>query len=229
MSISALSFGANLFMYHNARVFIPFFSLMLIFLYRKKLLENKKYLIIPALIAITFSLILIPIIFSISGQLRYKGTTIFADVSPQYKNADLIAQDEESNQLTIGKILHNRRFVYIPILVDNYLSNFRLTYLFFTADMERHHAPEIGLLYLWDLPFILAGAYFLIRKKFESKSKVIILWWFIIAPVAASVTLGSSSFLKKRNIFASISTFRCNWRIHFLSKRKKKKTLCFYN
>lgn len=210
MSAAALAFGANLFMYHNARVFIPIYSLVLLLLFRKKLLDAKKYLIVPAAITLVFVVLLIPIITSISGQLRYKGTTIFADVSPQYRAAELIARDEEQGQLAIGRILHNRRFVYIPQLFDNYLSHLKPTYLFFTADMDRHHVPEIGLLYLWDLPFILAGIYFLARKNFDFKSKIIVFWWFLIAPIASSVTWGvphalrSEIYLPTYQIFAAI-------------------------
>src|SRR3989344_7937141 len=61
MSLSSLAFGANLFMYHNARVFTPLLAIILLFLFRQKLLSVKKYLIVPALIALVFSIILIPI------------------------------------------------------------------------------------------------------------------------------------------------------------------------
>src|SRR3972149_866909 len=47
MSLSAFAFGANLFMYHNARVFIPIYTLMLIFLHRRKLLQSIRLLILP--------------------------------------------------------------------------------------------------------------------------------------------------------------------------------------
>src|SRR3989344_3900257 len=161
MTLSSIAFGINLFMYHNSRVFIPIFSLMLLFLYKKILWKNKSYLVLPSIIALVFSIILIPIIFSVSGQLRFKGTNIFADASPQYKASEKIVQDDQSGQLLIGNILHNRRLVYIPILIENYLSHLKPTFLFFTADSDRHHAPQIGLLYLWDLPFILCGMYFL--------------------------------------------------------------------
>lgn len=213
MSLSSLTFGANLFMYHNARVFVPLFTLMLLIIFREKLLKNKKYLIIPAAIAVIFLIILLPIAFSISGQMRFKGTTIFGDVSPQYKAAEKIAQDKKSGQLLLGKLLHNRRFVYVPILIDNYLSHLKPTFLFFTADMDRHHAPLIGLLYLWDLPFILAGVYFLLRGNFDIKSKIIIFWWFLIAPVASSATWGvphslrSEIYLPTFQIFAAIGVF----------------------
>lgn len=213
MSLAALAFGANLFMYHNARVFIPVYTLALLIFFRKKLTGSAKFLIVPAVITGIFIALLIPIITSISGQLRYKGTTIFADVSPQYRAAELIAQDEEQGQLTLGRIFHNRRLVYIPILIDNYLSHFRPNFLFTTADMDRHHAPEIGLLYLWDLPFILAGIYFLIRRDFDFKSKIIVFWWFLIAPVASSVTWGvphslrSEIYLPTYQIFIAVGVY----------------------
>ena len=79
--------------------------------------------------------------------------------------------------------------------------------------MDRHHAPQIGLLYLWDLPFVLAGVYFLIRKKFETKPKIIIFWWFLIAPVASSVTWGvphalrSEIYLPTYQIFTAIGVY----------------------
>ena len=223
MSLAALSFGANLFMYHNARVFIPIYSLALLLLFRKQLLAAKKYLVIPAVIAIIFVALLVPIITSISGQLRYKGTTIFADVSPKFRASELIAQDKESGHELSGRIFHNRRLVYIPILIDNYLSHFRPNFLFTSADMDRHHAPEVGLLYLWDLPFILAGIYFLIRKDFELKPKIIVFWWFLIAPVASSVTWGvphslrSEIYLPTYQIFIAIGFYG----IHELVKSKR--------
>lgn len=223
LSLTAIAFGANLYIYHNARVFIPIFSLALVILFRKFIQKNIKYIIFPLLIFSIFIVFLIPIIFSISGQLRFKGTTIFSDASPQFRASGLIIQDEKAGLGPLGKILHNRRFVYVPILIDNYLSHFRPTFLFITADMERHHAPEVGLLYLWDIPFIITGAYFLIKNKFAISSKIIVLWWFLISPVAASVTWGvphslrSEIFLPTFQIFTAIGVYT----IFSYTKRKK--------
>jgi hypothetical protein len=80
--------------------------------------------------------------------------------------------------------------------------------------MDRHHAPLMGLLYLWDLPFILAGIYFLINKSFPFKSKITVFWWFLIAPVAASVTWGvphslrTAIYLPIFQIFAAIGFYQ---------------------
>lgn len=222
-SICAIAFGAGTFTYHNERVFIPLYSIALIALFRKFLLRNKKYIVLPILIFSIFVILLIPIIFSISGQLRFKGTTIFSDLSPQFHVSKLVAEDEKFGLGPLGKILHNRRFVYVPMLVDNYLSHFRPTFLFMTADLERHHAPGIGLLYLWDLPFIVVGIYFLIKNKFPKSSKIIVFLWLLISPVAAAVTWGvphslrSEIFLPTFQIFAAIGVYT----IFSYSKRKK--------
>lgn len=223
MSISAVAFGADIFMYHNARVFVPMFGFVLIILFGKTLYENLKYLIIPALITIGFVAVLIPIIFSVSGQMRFKGTTIFAIDAPRAKAADLVSLDEKYNLGFIGQIFHNRRFVYVPVIIENYLSHFRPEYLLLTADMDRHHAPLVGLIYLWDLPFILAGMYFLAKNKYPRSTKIMIFWWFLIAPVAASVTWGvphslrTEIYLPTFQIFSTLGIYN----IYRLAKRKK--------
>jgi len=223
LSGAAVAFGANLYMYHNARVFVPVYGFILVILFRKFLFKNVKKLIIPFLIFAILVAFLIPIVTSVAGQLRYQGTTIFSNLGPQYQASKMIAQDEESGWGAVGRIIHNRRLVYIPIIIDNYLSHFRPTFLFFTADMDRHHAPEIGLLYLWDLPFILGGMYFLLKNKFPKNSKIIIFSWFLIAPVAASVTWGvphalrSEIYLPMYQIFAAIGIFS----FYKYAKRKK--------
>lgn len=222
MTVASLAFGLNLFMYHNSRVFIPIYTLALLILFRNYLLINKKFLIIPAAVAIFFISLLIPIITSISGQLRFKGTTIFSDQSPLYRSSELVNQDKNQGQEIIGRILHNRRFAYVPILIENYFSHLRPTYLFFTADMERHHAPQNGLLYLWDIPFLITGVYFLISKNFPQKSKIIVFWWFIIAPIASSVTWGvphslrSAIYLPTYQIFSAIGIYY----LYLITKRK---------
>lgn len=211
--LTALTYGANLYMYHNARVFIPLFSIVLVVVYGKYLLKIKRYLALPATISVIFVIFLIPIVTSISGQLRFKGTSVFGDQSPVYKASQQLLDDKNSGQLLIGKLLHNRRLVYVPIIAQNYLSHLSPTYLFFSADMPRHHAPLIGLLYLWDLPFLLCGIYLLISKRLDIKSKTIIITWFFLAPIAASVTWGtphslrSEIYLPTFQIFAAIGLY----------------------
>lgn len=227
MCLASFSFGLNLFMYHNSRVFIPLFAIVLLILFKDKLLSIKKYLIIPALIATIFSVVLLPVIFSIQGQLRYDATTVFSDRSALYKASDKIEVDRKYDILLVGKILHNRRFVYIPTIIGNYLSHFNPSFLFFSDLFDntanRHHVPGLAMLYWWDIPFILAGIYFVIKNKLIFQSKIIVFAWFLLSPVAASVTWGSPHalrseiFLPTFQIFTAIGVYT----IYTYTKRKK--------
>jgi hypothetical protein len=67
--------------------------------------------------------------------------------------------------------------------------------LFFTGDeVNRHHPPQFGLLYLVSLPFILAGIYFLISRALPSSWIVFV--WFLLAPLAASLTFEAPHALR---------------------------------
>lgn len=227
MTLSSIAFGLNLFMYHNSRVFIPLLAVCLIFLFKEKLINSKKYLILPVIIAIIFSIVLIPIITSISGQLRFEGTTIFSDHTPLDESSQKIEYDKNHGIYLIGAIFHNRRLSYIPIIIENYLSHLKPAFLFFTADMDRHHAPEVGLLYLWDLPFILAGIFFIKRKNFDKNSKIILIIWFLLAPVAASVTWGVPHALRSEIYLPTFQIFIAVGFYYLYQSLKKNKIFLF--
>src|SRR5436189_4405125 len=46
----------------------------------------------------------------------------------------------------------------------------------------------LGLLYLWELPFLFIGLYMILFGTFQTKTKIILLTWFLLAPIPASVT-----------------------------------------
>jgi 4-amino-4-deoxy-L-arabinose transferase-like glycosyltransferase len=104
-------------------------------------------------------------------------------------------QYDKERQDILGEIIHNRRVVYAQSLASNYLSHFNPLWLFFTGDeVSRHHAPGFGLLYLVSLPFIIAGIYFLLSRTFSSSW--IIFVWFLLAPIAASLTFEAPHALR---------------------------------
>lgn len=72
------------------------------------------------------------------------------------------------------------------IIANNYLEHYNFNFLFITGDGQgRHHAPDVGLLYLFELPFLLAGLYFLVKDRPKFLPFLVI--WFIVAPMASSL------------------------------------------
>lgn len=213
MLVSTLSFGLSLFVYHSARIFAPLLVIALFLVFRKKLLANIKFLAPSTILATLTLLLLLPLMTSTAGVMRFHGTNIFSEVEPLQKATNNLAQDASSEREIIGKLLHNRRLAYAAKALRNYSSHFSPKYLFLEADQNRHHAPEVGLLFIWEIPFILLGTGLLIARNFAVSSKAVVIIWFLLAPLAAAFTWGvphsvrTVLFLPIYQIFTAVAIF----------------------
>ncbi len=190
LTLSAFLFGLSLYAYHSERIFSPLLVLMLIIIFRDEFItgfrKDKKNFIVAVFIGIIVVSPLIPIFLNKTTLTRLRGTSALAD------QTGLLAQNvkrleyDKSHGIWTGVIFDNRRLVWAKTLMDGYLSHYSLRWLFLTGDNARHHAPDMGLLYLWELPFLLYGM-FLLAQKGGGMGKL--LWgWFLIAPIAAAPT-----------------------------------------
>lgn len=190
--IAAAFFGLGMYAYHSERIFLPLLLCVLLVVYRKKIFvkEHTKTLITSCIVGLVVVLPLIPVLFNKSAMLRLRGTSSFTD------QTNLLARDirkiETDRQLgdKLGELLDNRRIVWAKTIASGYLSHFSLRWLFLTGDNPRHHAPDMGLLYLWELPFLLYGIYILLKSKTYKTEATLLVGWLLIAPVAASPTTG---------------------------------------
>jgi 4-amino-4-deoxy-L-arabinose transferase-like glycosyltransferase len=212
LSIASLFAALNLYVYQSEKVFTPLFVISLILIYRKKLFSlGKKYLLLALVVGlIVVAPMLLYIVTDKSSLLRVKGTSIFSSQTELLKTDILKLEQDTANNDKLGLILDNRRIVYAETIISGYLSHFDLNWLFITGDISRHHAPNMGLLYIFEFPFILFGIHKLIFGNFDKKSKFLVFAWFILAPVPASITTGvphavrTLNFLPTYQIFASI-------------------------
>jgi 4-amino-4-deoxy-L-arabinose transferase-like glycosyltransferase len=123
------------------------------------------------------------------------------------------------------EIIYNRRVVYIEKFIGNYFSHYNPIWLFSTGDsVPRHHAPEMGNLYLISLPFILLGIFFLLTRTL--KVSWIIFVWFLLAPLASSLTSDAPSALRSLIFLPTWQIFEAAG-IIFLFEKVKKKNLVF--
>lgn len=212
LSIAAFFAGLNLYVYQSEKVFTPLLIILLIVIFRKELLRiTKKYLFAAVVIAL---IVIFPIVFYMatdkSSFLRVQGTSIFSSQTELLgTNIQKLEQDLQNND-KLGLVLDNRRVVYAKAIIAGYLSHYNLNWLFLTGDIARHHAPNMGILYLFELPVILLGIYRLLFGNFSKKTKYLIFGWFLLAPVPASITTGvphavrTLNFLPTWQIFAAI-------------------------
>lgn len=190
LSLSTAFAALGIYSYQSERVFIPLLFIILVCIYFKDLKKIAlKYLL--AAVVIGLFVMLPMVIFTLGNPnslQRAKATSIFGNQTQILKNnVSDIARDHSNGDL-VGLALDNRRLVYVKQIAEGYLSHFDPNWLFITGDIARHHAPGMGLLYLVELPFLLAGIYLLLFGDYGRKSKLLIFLWFLAVPIPAAIT-----------------------------------------
>jgi 4-amino-4-deoxy-L-arabinose transferase-like glycosyltransferase len=226
--VSALFVGLSIYVYQSEKVFTPLFVVMLLIIYWRRLLQiPKKYLFAVVVFGlIVVSPMLIYITTNRAALLRVTGTSIFSSQTELLKNDITKLQQDVINHDKIGMVLDNRRFVFAATVVSGYISHFDPNWLFITGDISRHHAPGMGLLYLFEVPFILFGIYMLLFGDFDKKTKLVIFGWLLLAPIPASITTGVPHAVRTLNFLPTwqiLSAIGILYSFIFFNKYKKMK------
>jgi 4-amino-4-deoxy-L-arabinose transferase-like glycosyltransferase len=225
--ISVVFFGLSLYTYQSEKVFVPLIVLVLGFIYRDSLLKIKKELLISLALAI---LLIIPIITSTltpQGLIRFHATSAFSQDPIVYKESagNVLKYKNEGNIL--GQIINNRRLITLKIFTANYFSHFNPKFLFFNSGNESFKAPNFGLMYIWEFPFLILGIIFILKKS-DMKVKLLLSFWLLIAFIAPSLTTGAPHAMRAFNILPVpqiISALGIFWLINFIKKYKSNRYL----
>jgi 4-amino-4-deoxy-L-arabinose transferase-like glycosyltransferase len=180
--LSAVSFAATFYTFNSTRIFSPLLVLGLLIWQRKKLWPIKKWILIAGLVAVLLTAPLVPHLLSPEGRLRFKEVNIFTDLGVIQTTNRWMAVD---NNAFWSRIIHNRRIHFALLFLEHYFHHFEGKFLFISGDGNpKFSLQDVGELYLFDLPFFLAGVYFLIRKK--EKAVLPLFWWLLAAPLPAA-------------------------------------------
>lgn len=217
--------SASIYIYQSEKVYLPILFAVLGLIYFRQIVKIPKVWLFGTVI---LGLVLIaPMINGLvsdkNALLRARGVSVFYDQTEFLKkNAFKFSEDKKNNDL-IGIIVDNRRIEYGKAIVSGYISHFDLNWLFVTGDIERHHAPGMGLLYLFELPFLLIGIYILFFWPYSIKTKLTLFSILLVSPIAASITSGvphavrNINFLPILQIFVALGIV---WFVAFISNIK---------
>lgn len=210
MLLSAFFAGLNFSVYQSERVFTPLLLIALASIYYKEFLKLPKKILVGALfISILTILPLGAYIYGHPHALdRVQSTSMFNQTDILKGNILRYSDDKENNDY-LGQLFDNRRMIFVKEIAAGYIAHFDLNWLFITGDMDnnRHHAPRMGLLYLFTLPFLLIGIYKLLFGKFNKRVKYVIFCWFLIAPIPASITLDVPHAVRTLNMLPAYILF----------------------
>lgn len=225
MVASAFLFGLSLYAYHSERIFVPLLLLTAVILNRKEVFQDRKKVVIAVMVGLLTIAPLFPVIFDKTSVTRLKGTSSLSDQTGLLMRSVAKMEDDQKSGNVIGTLLENRRFVFARTVLDGYLSHFSLRWLFLTGDNDRHHAPDNGLLYLWELPFLLWGIYGL--WKSGGKVSTLLMSWILIAPIAASPTSETPHAIRTLTVLPVLQIFTAIGIIQFVSLQRDVRKLAF--
>lgn len=211
------------YLYRSIHIFLPLLLFIIVLLFRHQLFDKKfrKPLIIGAIL---FLLVFLPFalnIFSKNGLVRARQVNIFTNsFDTLYENAkkQVAAQNDP-----LAKIIYNRRIVYAELVFQGYINHFDPKFLFFQGDGNiRHGVLGMGLLYLWEIPFLLAGVVFLLRL--QKQIKIFVLAWILLAPLPASFGVPSPHALRSLNMLPMpqlLSAMGIVWAFLYLKSNRR--------
>lgn len=204
--LSAIFFGLELYLYQASKVFIPLFVLFLLAFTARQLWVRKRNL---GLFLAVFTLFLFPIVslsLTPAGQMRFQGTSIFQDSSAHNRNVSWRVTDWLRKNRLAATVFHPDFLSYSQEIMANYFSHFRLDFLFLGKNGPPiDYVSAVGLLFLWELPFVLPGVYFLWLKY--RRSAAILTAWFLLAPLPAAVSFGAPSSIRTTLILPTLQIF----------------------
>jgi len=183
LSTGYLFYVLTIYTYDSYRILSPLVLIMLTLLIFWKMPKHRiKLILLGAFCLLLFFPILL---FSLTanGMARFSQTSAFIE----YPARNLLEKIK----------------IYPMVFIKNYFSYFSSDYLFIFGDgIGRHQLPGFGLLFSWQLPFILAGLYSLIKEK-KSYLTYFILGILVLSPIAGAFARPSPHTL--RNLLSVVS------------------------
>lgn len=224
-SLSALFFSGSLYAYHSTRGFTPALIFVSFLVFWRKINQKKRYLFFFLFLFLLLSFPLIRLITQREVQTRIESVSIFKqEKAPLDRSIKILELTKEQNLPFIAsRIFYNRRFEYLKELVVGYFYHYSPNFFFIKAgnSILQKPAPNVGLLYLIELPFLLLGFYYLSKEK--PAAFWFLIFWFLLVPIPASFTTDAPYAARTENFLPLLQIIIAFGIIRFLANQAGKK------
>lgn len=193
--VAAIFFVASLYTFNSARIAAPLIALLLGVSSYKIFLKKKKMTLLALFVGFFLTLPILGFLLSPQASLRFKEVNIFTDS----KVVEMANQQIANNDNALwSKVVHNRRVGYARSYIKHYFDHFNFDFLFIKGDGNvKFSTQDVGSMYLWELPFLIAGLLYLVRKK-EGKWWIVPLW-ILVAIIPAGTARETPHALRIEN------------------------------
>ncbi|MDO8621137.1 MAG: glycosyltransferase family 39 protein [Candidatus Levybacteria bacterium] len=184
---SAFFFALTYFTYAGNHVFTTLLVLGLLFIYRSEI-KITKISIIAAVIFLGMSSFIFSQTLFGADATKISGIGIFGDPSVVHAQIELPRLEHNNPNSFFARLTHNRVVFGLERFGQNYMNAFSGQFLFVSGGTNKaHNIANFGNMYLVEAPFLFLGLIYLIVLK-KGKEKYLVVLWFFIAPIAASIT-----------------------------------------
>lgn len=215
---SALLFLAGMYTFTGQRLFVPFMCVVLVICFRREIIKHYKYVLCAGIIALMLFLPLFKFVTGTKeGKLRFNEVSIFNELEP----SDIsIHYREMDNFSWWSNIVHNRRLFYTQAYLKHYFDAFNPGFLFSHGDVNpRLSVQENGELYYFELPLLIAGAYFLLARK--QKYAPLIFCWLLLSPLGPAMARETPHALRMIHILPTFQLICAFGLYHLLNLTQK--------
>lgn len=187
--LSVISFFITIFIYQAPRAFLPFFIPLLFLLFTFERKREKSTYFLPLLLFA--STILLPLFFILSSpslSLRIRTVSVFNSLQTQLVLDEQIREDGVAHmEPLVSRVFHNKLVGYTQAFLRNYFSHFSYTFLFTDEGFpDRYRVPLSGLLYLFELPFLMLGIW--ITFRLHKNLGLFLSGWILLVPIGSALT-----------------------------------------
>lgn len=192
LPISVIFFILAFYTFNANRIISPLLITGLLVIYYKSQIKNVKYILISFIIGIVLILPSVPHLLDRESRVRFQEVSIFNNLTI----VELANERQDvDNSTWWSRLLHNRRILFTQDFLKHYSDNFNLRFLFTHGDANpRLSLPDMGQLFVWDLPFFISGILFLLLRK--HKAIVLLVLWAIIVHIPAGTAKESPHALR---------------------------------
>lgn len=184
---SALAFALTYYIYAGNYIFTTLLLFGIFVFYRSQIPRTKLTYTAVFLFIIFFGFIVSQTVFS-ANKTKLSGIGIFGDPALVHAKIEIPRNEHPEQKSVFLKIFHNRPIFGIEKFIQNYFNSFSPQFLFIRGgENKAHNISNFGNMYLVEAPFIFLGIVWLLNIKKTREYKLLI-WWVLIAPVAASLT-----------------------------------------
>lgn len=157
--------------FNTARIIAPILLVVLLLINAKYIYQKMKtQVVVTGIVGLILFIPLFLFLLTPQAKLRFQEVNIFTDSSIVLTSNEEIKND---GNVWWSKIIHNRRLGYTEDFLHHYFDNLSPDFLFIKGDGNpKFSTQQTGEMYIWEIPFLVAGVLFLFRKRIGRY------WWF---------------------------------------------------